>query len=161
MRLHLILHLDEGMLFKRLQPVDRAHYNSHEGMMRLPTTRQSLRDRVIRWIEGSDPSRSVFWLHGMAESGKTAIANTIVHTVRYRFIPMSSFMCRRDDPKLSDTKKIFPALASRFARQYSTFCESVLKLLDGHDDLDALNGNFDKQFDLLFKNPLAETADPL
>lgn len=156
------------MLLSKLKPVENAYCSTEENDRCLETTRIALRERIDEWIgydyspgEHDGLADNVFWLHGMAGIGKTTVANTVAHMVNERKLPLSCFFCKRDDPERSDPKRLFPTLASRFAKWHSTFCEPILALLQGTDDLGATTGDLNTQFSRLFGAIISSVATPL
>lgn len=98
----------------------------------------------------------------MAGTGKSTVANTVANIAQETLrVPLSCFFCRQGDPELSDPKRIFPTLASRFAQPHPTYLDAILRVLQSDQDLDVINGTLDKQFKLLFTGPLESTADPM
>lgn len=161
---------DVTQQLQRLEPLDHAYYSS--GDLCTPGTRVALLERVIQWIKSGDiPQGSgsgdssearVFWLHGMAGTGKSTVANTVADMVKKSLrVPLSCFFCRQGDPELSEPKRILPTLASRFAQRHPTYLDAILRVLQSDQDLDVINGTLDEQFKLLFENSLESTADPL
>ena len=55
-------------------------------------------DQICQWIDGdnSDNSVPVFWINGLAGTGKTTLAYTIASESNEHGIPVTSFFCSRD-----------------------------------------------------------------
>ena len=74
-------------------------------------------DEIELWI--SDPNKpSVYWLNGLAGTGKTTIAQTIAERVFAGGQLGASFFCSRDFEDRSNLQYIFPTLAVQLARKY-------------------------------------------
>ena len=66
-------------LLGKLEPVRDAGYEAGHHNTCLRGTRESVIDGIIRWSE--DPERRVFWLNGLAGTGKSTIAQAFSEMV--------------------------------------------------------------------------------
>lgn len=171
---------EQDMKFERLKPCNGAYFKSGEGNVCLPETRKALIDKYKRWnpdwpssppdnanllspVPPSDEDRyKVFWLHGMAGSGKSSAANTVADLVEKAGdkFDLSCFFCKRDDPELSNPLNVLPTLSYSFTQQHGSYRGAVFDLLNTPKGASIHTSDIKKQFDLLFKEPLVKTADP-
>ena len=120
-------------LVNQLPRAAQAAYNS--GRAGGPTTCfEGTRVAVLKTIESwiSDPSKSlppVFWLNGMAGTGKSTIAKTIAEYAHDRGILGGSFFFSRDDQQLRDSSLVFPTLAFQLAQFADVFRSLIGKAL--------------------------------
>ena len=90
-------------------------------------------DEVEHWAK--DPEQPpVFWLNGLAGTGKTAIAQTIAERMFTYGLLGASFFCSRGVADRSDLKLIFPTLAFQLAQKYPSFRSSLIPLLQSNPD---------------------------
>ena len=102
-------------------------------------TREGVLKDIDHWFADGGSQR-VFWLNGLAGTGKSTIAQSFAEATSGNGKLGASFFCSRDFEDRSDLQKIFPTLAFQLAFQYSHY---RLKLLDvvrgsphvGHESL--------------------------
>jgi hypothetical protein len=91
-------------------------------------------DEIERWAR--DPETSpVFWLNGLAGTGKSTIAQTIAERMFIHGILGASFFCSRGVEDRSNLKLIFPTLAFQLAQKYSNFRSHLIPLLRANPDI--------------------------
>ena len=77
-------------------------------------------DKIESWTRDFG-TPSVYWLNGLAGTGKTTIAQTIAERTFADGKLGASFFCSRDYQDRSDRHFIFPTLAVQLARKYTDF----------------------------------------
>ena len=77
-------------------------------------------DEIELWARDSERS-PVYWLNGLAGTGKTTIAKTISERIYADGQLGASFFCSRDFEDRSNLNFIFPTLAVQLAREYAGF----------------------------------------
>lgn len=131
--------------------------------MCLEGTRTDLLEAGEHWICGSEDEyiemayaemmvMEAVWLHGLAGSGKTFIANTVAGIAHRRGLCVACFFCKRDSLELSSPTKVLPTIAYWIARKLRRYREAVMNLLRGHDGPTVLTGDVNTQFKLLFED---------
>ena len=91
-------------------------------------------DEIERWTE--DPEKApVFWLNGLAGTGKSTIAQTTAERLFADGRLGASFFCSRGVEERSDLQLIFPTLAFQLAQQYPEFRSSLIPLLQSNPDI--------------------------
>ena len=100
----------------------------------LKGTRESVLDEIEQWSEDSEKS-PVFWLNGLAGTGKTTIAQTIAERVFAEGRLGASFFCSRDFEDRSDLRFIFPTLAFQLAYKYPDFRSRIVSVLRTNPDV--------------------------
>ena len=94
-------------------------------------TRESVLDDIMRWAK--DPrDRQVFWLNGLAGTGKSTIAQTFSEMVAKNGSLGASFFCSRDYLDRKELKNIFPTLAYQLASRYPVFRRRVIEVIKRH-----------------------------
>ena len=106
---------------------------------------------VELWSEGFEQS-PIFWLNGLAGTGKTTIAQTISERMFADGCLGASFFCSRGFEDRSDLRFIFPTLAFQLAQKYPTFRASFIPLLRSNPDV--LHESLQEQMQKLLVNPL-------
>ena len=93
-------------------------------------------DEIERWTQDSDSKNlPVFWLNGLAGTGKTTIAQTVAERVFAEGLLGASFFCSRDFEDRSDLRFIFPTLAFQLAYKYPEFRSHFVSLLRKNPDI--------------------------
>ena len=94
----------------------------------LPGTRESVLDGILQWAE--DPQdKHVFWLNGLAGTGKSTIAQTFSEMAAKAGILGASFFCSRDYLDRRELRNIFPTLAYQLACRYPTFRQHIIRVI--------------------------------
>ncbi|CUA70984.1 Cell wall alpha-1,3-glucan synthase mok12 [Schizosaccharomyces pombe 972h-] [Rhizoctonia solani] len=143
-----------------LRPVKQATYDSSlstEVSRRGCTegTRTAVLAELNTWLH--DPnSPSIYWMNGMAGTGKTTIAYTFCEQVDNRKQLAASFFCTRNSTDCRDTSRIIPTISYQLAR-YSIPYRSALCDMLGHNP-DAGSKYVMKQFEQLLKEPLQQVT---
>ena len=91
-------------------------------------TRRSVLDEIMQWAE--DPQeRHVFWLNGLAGTGKSTITQTFSGMVARSGTLGASFFCSRDYLDRKELKNIFPTLAYQLACRYPAFRGQIIQVI--------------------------------
>jgi len=94
----------------------------------------------------------VFWLNGLAGTGKSTIAQTIAERAFAGGLLGASFFCSRDFQGRSDLHFIFPTLAFQLAHKYPSFRSYLVSLLQS--DPDVVDESLYNQMERLIVEPL-------
>jgi hypothetical protein len=94
----------------------------------LKGTRVDILQQLEHWLEDKHGQR-VFWLNGLAGTGKSTIAQTFAEIAFADGKLGASFFCSRDFEDRSNIQTIFPTLALQLAYRYPTFREQLLQVL--------------------------------
>ena len=117
----------------------------------LKGTRESVLSEIESWTK--DPNKSpVFWLNGLAGTGKSTIAQTVSERAFADGMLGASFFCSRDFEDRSDLQFIFPSLAFQLAHKYREFRSVLVPLLQS--DPDVVYESLYSQMEKLIVEPL-------
>ncbi|KDN36339.1 hypothetical protein RSAG8_10906, partial [Rhizoctonia solani AG-8 WAC10335] len=143
-----------------LNPAKLAAYDSThgtEGKRRITCTKNT-REAILRelnyWSDDTSGKR-IYWMNGMAGTGKTTIACSLAQALEARGQLGGSFFCSRTSPECRDANRIVPTIAYQLARYSTPFRAALFKILEG--DPDIASRNVTSQFDRLLKDPLTES----
>jgi hypothetical protein len=101
----------------KLPAIRQAAFNSFENQYEstcLPDTRVELLREITEWVNGPDRSR-IYWLNGIAGTGKSTVARTIARTFHDRGILGASFLFSRGGRDISRASKLFTTIAWQLA----------------------------------------------
>jgi len=111
-----------------------AEYRHEDRSGCLKGTRENVLDEIEKWTEDFDKSQ-VFWLNGLAGTGKSTIAQTIAERAFADGRLGASFFCSRGFEDRSNLRFIFPTLAFQLAQKYPAFRSSLISLLQSNPDI--------------------------
>ena len=83
----------------------------------------------------AEGEQHIFWLNGLAGTGKSTIAQTFAEMAFADGRLGASFFCSRDFEDRSNLQTIFPTLAFQLAYQYPLFRGELLQALKAHPDV--------------------------
>ena len=112
-------------------------------------------NEIESWAKDFDKS-PVFWLNGLAGTGKSTIAQTIAERLFAEGSLGASFFCSRDFKDRSDLHFIFPTLAFQLAQKYPDFRSHLVSLLQSNPDV--VHESLSNQMQKLIVEPLRETG---
>jgi hypothetical protein len=108
----------------------------------------------LQWA-GDPQDKHVFWLNGLAGTGKSTIAQTFSEMVAKAGILGASFFCSRDYLDRRELKNIFPTLAYQLACRYPDFRRHIIRAIK-QDPTVACNSLISQLEDLIV-GPLASS----
>ena len=97
-------------------------------------TREGVLNEIESWTKDFNKS-PVFWLNGLAGTGKSTIAQTIAELAFADGLLGASFFCSRDVEDRSDLHFIFPTLAFQLAHKFPAFRAHLVPLLQSNPDV--------------------------
>ncbi|KAH8104178.1 hypothetical protein DFH11DRAFT_1520190, partial [Phellopilus nigrolimitatus] len=137
----------EDQLLRQLHHARNAYYSAEEACLK--GTRQKLLEQVKHWASSDS---KLFWLHGFAGSGKSAVANSVADMFHSQRLLLGCFFCHRDDPECHNPVNLIPTLAYHLSKWHRQYRKEVLSVLQGQDEM-LLAKDVDWQFDLLIRKP--------
>ena len=131
-----------------------AGYRAGNHHMCLPGTRKSVLGEMLGWAK-NPRSRHIYWLNGMAGTGKSTIAQTFSAMVAEAGILGASFFCSRDYHDRKELKKIFPTIAYQLACRYPAFRDNIVQVIKR--DPTVARNSLTSQLKNLIVDPLSST----
>ena len=121
----------------------------------LKGTRKEILWEIECWLN-SEQSQRIFWLNGLAGTGKSTIAQTFAETSFADGKLGASFFCSRDFEDRSNLEMIFPTLAFQLAYRYPPFRKELVQVLRAHRDVG--QESLYSQMEKLIVRPLKTTT---
>ena len=119
--------MELGLLNGMHHTVEAGHRTGdRQGCLR--GTRKDVLLQLEDWLEDEQGQR-VFWLNGLAGTGKSTIAQTFSEITFAEGKLGASFFCSRDFEDRSNIRAILPTLAFQLAYRYPRFREQLLQVL--------------------------------
>ena len=153
--LYTLAHCHVGEL-ERLRYVASASLDAQQRSGCMEGTRIGVLSELFSWSLDADAPR-VFWLNGMAGTGKSAITRSFCHFLRRNDLLGGTFFCSREgSADRGDVARILPTLAWSFARRDEDYKSALLDTLDKNPDISDMP--VDLQLKCLFKQLLSSIS---
>ncbi|KAK6502024.1 hypothetical protein TWF481_009842 [Arthrobotrys musiformis] len=117
-------------------------------------TRVEFLARIEEWFEADTHNQVIFWLNGMAGTGKSTIARTIAQSFQNAHRLGASFFFKRGEQDRSHAKILFTTIASQLARNVPSLGPIIARSIESNPGL--LSASIDEQFKYLIFQPLSE-----
>ena len=138
----------------KLRCAQEAEYRHGNRKGCLKGTRNTVLNEIELWT-GDFTKPPVYWLNGLAGTGKSTIAQTVAERLFADGQLGASFFCSRDFSDRGNLNFIFPTLAVQLARRYTEFRSAFVPLVQS--DRGVLYESLDKQMEKLVAGPLKES----
>ena len=139
---------------EKLEPVRNAGYQTGHHDTCLPGTRESVLKDLVLWAK-TPQDRNVFWLNGLAGTGKSTIAQSFSEAVAKEGLLGASFFCSRDYLNRKELKHIFPTLAYQLVHHYPQLQHHIISTIQ--NDPTVAHTSLITQLEKLLVNPLSGT----
>ena len=123
----------------------------------LKGTRKEVLLQIEQWLMDEKDQR-IFWLNGLAGTGKSTIAQTFSEISFADGKLGASFFCSRDFEDRSNLQAIFPTLAFQLAYRYPRFREQLIQVLKVNPDVG--RESLSSQLEKVIVRPFAATQIP-
>ncbi|KAL4953945.1 nucleoside phosphorylase domain-containing protein [Aspergillus filifer] len=146
--------MDQKIGLDKLSAVQEAEFNSYSNRDEsqcLQGTRTELLRQIKEWAI-SPSQKSIFWLKGMAGTGKSTISRTMARSLKDTNHLGASFFFKRGEGDRGNAKKFFPTLTRQLMLWSSELRSGVQEALD-HDP-DIASKSLREQFEKLLLQPL-------
>ena len=145
----------ESAILNNIRYAQKAEYRHGNRDRCLKGTRIAILDKIELWTYDFHKP-PVYWLNGLAGTGKSTIARTIAERTFADGPLGASFFCSRDFEDLRNLEIIFPTIAVQLARRYPEFRTIFIPLVQSDPDIiyESLYGQMDK----LIVQPLVKCA---
>ncbi|KAJ6084355.1 hypothetical protein N7486_011155 [Penicillium sp. IBT 16267x] len=137
----------------KLQTAKGAAFDSYDNQHSecLPGTRKELLREIDQWAQ-SPHGKCIFWLNGMAGTGKSTISQTVASRLQQQQLLGASFFFKRGEEDRGTAKKLFPTLTEQLVFNIPQLMPQVQKAID--DDPNISEKVLREQFEKLLLDPL-------
>jgi hypothetical protein len=124
-------------LLDRLRPVKEAfHDASHASQTCLAGTRERLLANIYEWFQNTESSSErVFWLNGLAGTGKTTVARTIADRAHTQGCLAAAFFFSRNIAATRAPAAIIPTLVYQLAQYQPSFRSHICSAIASDKDV--------------------------
>ncbi|RYP03189.1 hypothetical protein DL765_010574 [Monosporascus sp. GIB2] len=152
-----ILDISQKFVLSELPIAKDASFDSHaeEHETRChPDTRVALRQTITNWAK--DPqSECIFWLNGMAGTGKSTISRTVAQSFAANGVLGGSFFFKRGEQDRGGAALLFTTLTAQLVAKDPILAEHVRAVIDA-DPTVTTGKALGEQFEKLILNPLGK-----
>ncbi|KAJ5493959.1 hypothetical protein N7463_010046 [Penicillium fimorum] len=137
----------------RLQTAKGATYDSYDNqhIECLAGTRINLLQEIEAWAQ-SPHGKCIFWLNGMAGTGKSTISRTVASSLNRQQLLGASFFFKRGEEDRATAKMLFPTLTEQLVVGIPQMLPQVQEAID--EDPNISQKVLREQFEKLLLNPL-------
>ncbi|KAF9642220.1 hypothetical protein BDM02DRAFT_2477464 [Thelephora ganbajun] len=144
----------EAIVLNNFPSAKAVEYRHGDRKGCLKRTRGAILNEIELWARDSRKP-PVYWLNGLAGTGKSTIAQTVAERIFADGQLGASFFCSRDFQDRRDLKFIFPTVAVQLARNYPEFRSIFVPLIQS--DPEIAHESLYSQMDKLIVRPLKES----
>ncbi|USP75100.1 WD40 repeat protein [Curvularia clavata] len=149
-----VFSIDQKLDLAKLPVAIGASFNSHNeehNARCLPNTRTELLDKIKKWANNKD-EKSIFWLSGMAGTGKSTIARTVAQSFASRGQLGASFFFKKGEGERGNASRFFTTIATDLVACEPGMLPGIKKTLD--EDSMISHRALKDQFEKLILQPL-------
>lgn len=149
--------MDQKLVLSQLPVAEGASFDSlaqEHNRTCLPNTRVELLRKIANWAK--DPvAESIFWLNGMAGTGKSTISRTVAQSFATKGYLGASFFFKRGEADRASLAKFFTTIAADLVVRQPATASFIKEVLEADPSTKTKNAR--EQFDKLFLRPLSNS----
>ncbi|OJI81247.1 hypothetical protein ASPTUDRAFT_58544 [Aspergillus tubingensis CBS 134.48] len=145
--------IDQKIDLAKLPIAEGANFDSDmdEAHECLEGTRVELLDEIMDWVD--DPQgKTIFWLSGVAGTGKSTISRTVARKLQERELLGASFFFKRGEGDRGKALRFITTIAMQFMVALRQLRAKIATVID--NDLTITSKSLKEQFDNLLLRPL-------
>jgi hypothetical protein len=123
----------------------------------LPSTRQDILCHIMDWVTSTSDSQNVFWLYGLAGSGKSTLSTTVASYFRGIGRLGAFIFFDRSFPERSHPSKVIRTLAYRLGLFDNRIGAAISEAINNFPSI--TDSSLDIQFTKLLVQPLSSLTD--
>ncbi|EGU74256.1 hypothetical protein FOXB_15233, partial [Fusarium oxysporum f. sp. conglutinans Fo5176] len=157
----ILQNVDHKIVLDTLPIAEGASFDSHaeeHNPTCLPNTRVETLNDINRWVDNPD-SKTIFWLNGMAGTGKSTISRTIARSRSDHGDLGASFFFKRGETDRENLAKFVPTVAHRLAWSMPGVAQFIKSAVGA--DSAIVDKAVREQFEKLVREPLSKATATL
>ncbi|CAG9994316.1 unnamed protein product, partial [Clonostachys byssicola] len=155
----IILNVEQRVLLDKLPVASGAAFDSYEEGRNptcLPNTRVDLLQQLSAWVDDSE-SEAIFWLNGMAGTGKSTISRTIARDLTRKGRLGASFFFKRGEGDRGKMARFMTSIAADIVAREPAMSHHVQRTLE--EDPGIAKKTLREQFDKLIFQPFSKISN--
>jgi hypothetical protein len=124
----------------------------------LQGTRTEILQKIMDWAVSPSQEKCIFWLKGMAGTGKSTISRTMARSLKDTNHLGASFFFKRGEGDRGNAKKFFPTITRQLIYRIPRLGAGVQKAFD--KDPEIATKSLNEQFEQLLLQPLLNLDQP-
>ncbi|KAK5988173.1 Vegetative incompatibility protein HET-E-1 [Cladobotryum mycophilum] len=153
-----LLDIHQETVLSKLRVAEAATYDSSldgDESLCLPGTRVDIMQQIQQWC--NDPaSGSIFWLNGMAGTGKSTISRTVARSFAEKNTLGASFFFKRGEGDRGRVSYVFTTIVAQLVRGLPSIAPFVRDAIDGYPAIH--EKSISDQFERLILDPLKKAS---
>ena len=121
----------------KLPCADGAAYDSFENQLVPrchPNTRIGIRKKIMEWLDNSN-SKYIFWLSGLAGTGKSTLSRTVAKEFDEHGLLGASFFFRQGEGDRGNAKKFITTIVSQLVEAVPSLISPISEALEKNPNL--------------------------
>ncbi|KAJ5701221.1 quinon protein alcohol dehydrogenase-like superfamily [Penicillium malachiteum] len=127
-----------------------SYINQHEDMC-LPDARTELQIQITKWAESPD-SKCIFWLSGMAGTGKSTIARAVAQSFKEKEKLGATFFFGQGEADRGNAKLLIPTIAKQLMNSTPQLAPFIMEAIEENSDI--ATKSLREQLEFLLFQPL-------
>jgi hypothetical protein len=147
--------INQNLDFTTLEGAIEAEFESFSDRNEaqcLQGTRTKLLQQIMDWAMSMSKEKCIFWLKGMAGTGKSTISRTVARSLKNINHLGATFFFKRGEGDRGNAKKFFPTLTRQLMCRIPELVPGVRKAIN--DDPNIVSKSLTEQFEKLLLQPL-------
>jgi hypothetical protein len=136
-----------------------VQYDKHPPSLRRQCTegtRKQIIDKIMDWAR-DDRAFNIYWLCGMAGTGKTTIAYSLCDRLKAEGRLGASYFCSRTIDESRNIRAVIPSIAYQLASHSATLQSTIVKAVE--EDREITSSQTNMQFTRLIRDPIRSCPD--
>lgn len=150
----LLLNVYQKFVLGKLRTAEGAGYDSHANehdAVCHPGTRVDLLAEIYEWADNAD-GKCIYWLQGMAGTGKSTISRTVAHNLARRGSLGASFFFKRGEGDRGTAARFFTTIAAQLVHKRPRLAQHVQNAIEANHSI--AETAMKEQFEKLVLQPL-------
>ena len=152
----LTLNINQKIDLAKLPSAEGAAFDSYADELDArchPDTRVELRERIRRWA-GDPEEKCIFWLCGVAGTGKSTISRTVAQTLADDGLLAASFFFKRGEGDRGNASRFFSTITAQMVVKVPAMSPYLSEAIEADPGL--VGKSMKDQFDKLISQPLSK-----
>lgn len=148
--------MEQKFVLDKLRVAEIASYDSQaqdHSSFCLPDTRVELLDQICKWVE-EEEAEPIFWLNGMAGTGKSTIARTVAKILSEKGQLGATFFFKQGETDRGSLSKFFTTIAADLVKSRPSIVPFIKEVLETYDSITTKSTT--EQFEKLMLQPLSQ-----